>query len=254
MQSSCVWITGASSGLGRATALAFARKGACVAVSARSRAALEELVAESAGLSGSIHAFPLDITDRGAVMATLTSIEAHCGFIDRAILNAGTHRPIETEKGFDLAAFDELIALNLIGTANCIAALMPGMLQRRHGQLALVASIAGYRGLKTASVYGASKAALINMAEALRFDLKDIGIDVRLVNPGFIATPLTAKNPFSMPFLMKAEDAAESLWRGLVQRKDFEIVFPRSFAYIMKIVRLLPYRIYFPLVGRITNA
>src|SRR3546814_604655 len=133
------------------------------------------------------------------------------------------------------------------------AAVLPPLLARRAGQIAIVASVAGYSGLPTAAAYGASKAALINMAEALRLDLQDSGVAVRLVCPGFVRTPLTDRNSFPMPFLMPVEAAAERLWHGLEFGRGFEIVFPRRFALILKALRLLPYGAYFPLVRRMTR-
>lgn len=249
----CVWITGASSGIGRAAALEFARRGETVAASARGADALGALADAARGLPGKIIPFACDVTDRAMVFATVAQIEDAVGPIETAILNAGTHIPLSPQAGFDLAGFDKLVTLNLTGTANCVAAVLERQLQRPSGQLAIVSSVAGYFGLKTASAYGATKAALINMAEALRFDLKGTGIDVRLVNPGFVETPLTDKNPFPMPMIIPAEQAARDLWKGLRQSQAFEITFPKSFARMMKFIRLLPYRLFFPLVGRITN-
>lgn len=245
-----IWITGASSGIGRAVALRYARDGAAVAVSARSAASLDDLAAEPAA-GGRIHPFPVDVTDRDAMAATVRRIEADLGLIDLAILNAGTHRPFDGTQ-FDPAIFDELIAVNLIGTVNGLNAVLPAMQARRGGHVAIVASVAGYAGLPTAAAYGATKAAMINMAEALKFDLDRVGIRLSLVNPGFVRTPLTDKNEFSMPALMEVEDAARAMIEGL-SRKGFEVTFPRRFTYFLKLIRMLPYRVYFPLVGRLTG-
>jgi short-subunit dehydrogenase len=245
-----VWITGASSGIGRAVALRYAAAGAEVAASARSADALADLAAAPDG-GGRIRSYPVDVTDRAAMAATAARIEAELGAIDLAILNAGTHEPVDA-RDFDAAVFDRLIAVNLTGTINGLAAILPRMVARRAGHVALVASVAGYGGLPTAAAYGATKAALINLAEALKLDLDAVGVRLSLVNPGFVRTPLTDRNPFHMPALMEVDDAARALVRGLA-RGGFEVTFPRRFTGVMKLVRLLPYRLYFPLMARITR-
>lgn len=245
----CVWVTGASSGLGRAMALRLACEGRRVIASARRAEALEALAAEAARLSGSVEAKPLDVTDLDAVRAAVDAMAAQSGPIDLAILNAGTHQPIGATD-FSAAGVRGLIELNVMGTANCLEALLPAMIARRSGHIAIVASLAGYVGLPTAAGYGASKAGLINMAESLKPELDGLGVKLQLVCPGFVKTPLTDKNPFSMPFLMPLDDAAEAFYRGL--RSDrFEIVFPRRFAYLMKLLRLLPYPLFFAATRRV---
>ncbi|MBI3515724.1 MAG: SDR family NAD(P)-dependent oxidoreductase [Proteobacteria bacterium] len=246
----CVWITGASSGLGRAVALRYAGAGAMVAASARSAEAMATLAAAPAA-AGRIHAFPVDVTDRVAMVDTVARIEAALGPIELAILNAGTHEPVDAQH-FDAAVFDRLFAVNLTGTVNGLHAILPRLIARRTGQVALVASVAGYGGLPTAAAYGATKAAMINLAEALKFDLDPLGVRLSLVNPGFVRTPLTDQNPFPMPALMEVDDAARALVRGLA-RGGFEVTFPRRFTYVVKLLRLLPYRLYFPLVARLTG-
>jgi short-subunit dehydrogenase len=245
-----VWITGASSGIGRAVALAYAHAGATVAASARAADALAALAAEPQA-QGRIHAFPVDITDRVAVRRTAEHIEAQLGALDLVILNAGTHEPVDAQH-FDAAVFDRLIAVNLTGTINGLAAILPRLIARRAGHVVIVASVAGYGGLPSAAAYGATKAALINLAEALKFDLDRCGVRVSLVNPGFVRTPLTDKNRFRMPALMAVDDAAAALVRGLA-RGGFEVTFPRRFTLVMKLLRLLPYRLYFPLMARLTG-
>jgi NADP-dependent 3-hydroxy acid dehydrogenase YdfG len=245
-----VLITGASSGIGRAVALRYARDGAVVAASARSQAALEKLAAEPAA-AGRIKPYPVDVTDRASMVEQVARIEQEIGLIDLAILNAGTHRPVDAAQ-FDPAVFDTLIAVNLTGTVNGLNAVMPRMIARRGGHIAIVASVAGYAGLPTAAAYGATKAALINMAEALKFDLDRLGVRLSLVNPGFVRTPLTDQNPFRMPALMAVDDAADALVRGLAG-PGFEVTFPRRFTYALKLIRLLPYRLYFPLLARSTG-
>lgn len=238
-----VWITGAGKGIGRAVALKYAAEGRTVAASARTEGDLDTLAAEAAELRGEIVPVPLDITDAAAAVAAVRNIEASTGRIGLAILNAGTHIP-EHAEGFDLGAFEKVVNTNLIGTAKCLAAILPPMLERRAGRIAVVASVAGYRGLPSAGAYGATKAALINMAEALAPEMAQKGVTMTLISPGFVDTPLTKKNEFPMPFLISAEDAAQRIVKGLATQK-FEIVFPRRMMLAMKLLRLLPYWAFF---------
>jgi len=245
----CAWITGASSGLGRALALRMAADGWRVAASARGAEALAELAQSAQGMNGEIHAYPLDVTQPDAVAASVAAIDRELGPIDQAVLNAGTHQPL-LARDFTAKAFRSLIELNLMGTVHCLAAVLPGMIARRGGRIAVVASVAGYRGLPTSAAYGMTKAGLINMAEALKPELDGYGVRLQLVNPGFVRTPLTDKNPFPMPFLMEPEVAAEAFYRGL-RSERFEIVFPRRLAYLLKLLRLLPAPLAFAVTRRL---
>ncbi|MGF1591631.1 MAG: SDR family NAD(P)-dependent oxidoreductase [Kiloniellaceae bacterium] len=245
--SGAVWITGASSGLGAALAGRMSRAGRTVATSARRGEALAERAAADPG-PGSLHPFALDIADAAAVTAGVAAIERALGPIGQAVLNAGTHRPVDP-RALKVEDFRALVELNLMGTVNCLAAVLPAMLARRRGRIAVVASVAGYRGLPTAAAYGMTKAGLVNMAEALRVELAPLGIVVQVVNPGFVRTPLTDRNQFPMPFLMEPEAAAEAFFRGL-QSDRFEIAFPRRFVLIMKLLRCLPAPLAFAVTRR----
>ena len=247
----CAWITGASSGIGRAVALRLARDGKVVAASARRAEVLEELAREADGLPGRIVAAPCDVTDSAEVARTVARLEADHGGIDLAILNAGLYMPDRAEN-LDAEKFRAQVALNVLGTVDCLQALMPGWIERKRGHLVVVSSVAGYRGLPSSLAYGATKAALINLCEGLKFDFDRLGLKIQLVNPGFVRTPLTDKNTFPMPFLMEVDDAADRLVDGL-RGTGFEITFPRRFAYGLKLLRCLPYRLYFPLVRRATG-
>jgi short-subunit dehydrogenase len=176
-------------------------------------------------------------------------IEGRIAPIALALLNAGSHRPVYADR-FDAADFRELAELNLFGTVSCLAALLPRFIARRSGHIAIVASVAGYSGLPTASAYGMTKAGLINMAEALRPELSALGIKLQVVNPGFVRTPLTDRNEFPMPFLIEPEDAAAAIERGLAGGR-FEIAFPRHFVLMMKLLRLLPYWLFFAVTRRL---
>lgn len=245
------WVTGASSGIGRALALELATRGWTVIASARNEIELRKLNWE-ASARGRIIPLPLDITDHAAVDSAVRSIITEHGAIDLAILNAGTHAPTPAED-FDRATIEMLIATNLMGTVNCLAALMPAFIDRRGGEIAVVASQTGYRGLPTAAAYGATKAALINMCESLRPELELHNVSLRLINPGFIDTPLTQKNPFEMPFLISAETGAKQIISGL-GTKRFEITAPRRMAFLMKLLRLMPNWLFLRVARRITPA
>lgn len=239
-----VWITGASSGIGRGLALKFARDGRKVVVSARSAAALAALAEENPNIA----AWPLDTTDAAACETAVAAIEAAHGTVTLAVLNAGTHTPTPAT-AFKVADARRLVDINLMGTIHALAPL----LARRTRHIAVVASVAGYSGLPTAAIYGATKAALINMCEALKPECDTLGIKLQLVDPGFVKTPLTDKNEFPMPFLMELDDAVAAFARGL-DSDGFEIVFPRRFALILKFLRILPYGLYFRIVRRMTGA
>jgi NADP-dependent 3-hydroxy acid dehydrogenase YdfG len=251
-QAGVVWITGAGSGIGRALALRYLRAGATVAGTARRLETLQSLAAEAGAAGERFHAYAADLTDLAATRAVVARIEAELGPVRLAVLNAGTHKPTPGTR-FRAEDIQALLGSNVMTVANALDAILPAMLARRSGMVAINASLAGYGGLPGAAGYGASKAALINMAEALKLDLDGKGIRVRLIAPGFVKTPLTDRNDFPMPFLMPVDKAAERLWQALETGADFEIVFPRRFAYILKVLRLLPYGLYFPLVRRFTG-
>ena len=239
------WITGASSGIGRSLAVRLAQNGWTVAASARSTAALENLAAE---LPGFIYPYPLDVTDRKATTAALAAIEANLAPVSLAIFGAGTYRR-ETLASFDAGEIGEMIWLNIMGTVNCLEPTMPQMLARRCGQIAVIASVAGYTGLPGAAGYGATKAALINMCEALYPELERHGVRMTVINPGFVDTPLTQRNDFPMPFLISSEEAADHILRGL-DKERFEIVFPWTMKIAMKVLKVLPPRLRFALTRR----
>ncbi len=238
------WITGASSGIGRELALLLARSGVRVAATARSA----EKLAELGALQSGVLAFPADVTDRTALAAAVARIERELGPIDLAILNAGTWEPVTLDT-FEPAIFERTMNVNFLGVVGSLAPVLPGMRARRAGQVAIVASVAGYRGLPKAGAYGSSKAALISLAESLKPELERAGIGLSVVNPGFVATALTARNDFPMPFMIKPEDAARRIIRGLV-RGRFEIAFPWQLVAILKLARLLPTSLFFALIRR----
>ncbi len=240
-----VWLIGASSGIGEATARLLMQRGARVALTSRNQDALMTLAGGKAMVAVA------DVTDRVRLKAAFDDVCAALGGIDVAIINAGTHRPVRAWE-LDAAAAEKLVQVNLVGAINAAALLAPYFAQRRSGHLAITASVAGYGGLPTGLVYGATKAALINFAETLYLDLAPRGVAVHLINPGFVKTPLTDLNDFTMPALIGVDEAAREILGG-IERGQFEIHFPRRFTRMLKLLRLLPYRAYFPLVHRITG-
>lgn len=242
------WVTGASRGIGAAVARRLAADGWTVAASARGASELEALAREAESQPGRIVGFPLDVSDPDACARVFMDIGTRLGPVDLAILNAGTHEPVDGTK-FSVEPVRMLVEINLMGTVHCLAPVIEDFVARRCGRIAVVASAAGYRGLPTASGYGATKAALINMCEALRPELETAGVILSCVVPGFVKTPLTDRNPFPMPFLMDVEDAAERIVRG-VETDRFEITFPRRFTYLLKLLRILPYRAFFAVTRR----
>jgi len=246
--SGCIWVTGASSGIGRALCVRLSAEGQYVVGSSRDRQALFKLRAE---LGDRFLPLPVDITSLSDLNDAVAEIERLAGPINLAILNAGVYQP-EGENGFDGEQAHQTINVNVLGTINCLTAILPTMRQRRSGRIALMASAAGYRGLPHAAGYGASRAAILSLAESLRFELEETGIAVQVITPGFVDTPLTAKNKFPMPFMITPDAAAHRILLG-VRSDRFEITFPRRFTYVMKLLRLLPYGLYFPLIRRITG-
>ncbi len=244
------WVTGASSGIGRATAIELARRGYTVAVTARRAPELAALVHQASG-RGRIVAVPGDVTDPASPEAAVAEIEKSYGPVALAFLNAGIYLPVSGTT-IDVAAFRRTFDVNVLGTAHCLAAVLPRMAQRGRGQIGINASVAGYGGLPRAAAYGAAKAALINMAQALSFDAGPAGVRIQVVNPGFVETPATSVNDFPMPFLIGVDEAARRVADGF-EKAGFEITFPRRFAYLLKLLNLLPYDLYLKLVGRSTG-
>jgi len=246
-----VWCTGAGKGIGRALVLRLAREGCRVAVSARTEGDLVALADEASEFRGEVVPFPLDVTDEQAVVRAMDNIETSIGLPDLVVFNAGTHIPVRAEE-FSVKPFRDLVEINIMGVVYGLAAVLPRFIERRRGHVAIVASVTGYRGLPTAAAYGASKAALINMAESLKPELDRYGVRISVVNPGFVKTPLTDKNDFPMPFLIEADDAARRIVSGL-RRGRFEIAFPRRFVWGLKVLRCFPYALYFPLARRLVT-
>lgn len=246
-----VWLLGASSGIGAALGRALVARGARVAFSARSPSRLLDAVR---GLTGGGEAFvlPCDASDETSLHAAWKRLLAFWGGIDVAVYLAGDYVPMRAW-AMDVIQARKMIDVNLTGAVTFAACVMPQLLKQGNGQIAFVASVAGYRGLPKSLIYGPTKAALINFAEALYLDLSDKGIGVRIINPGFVATPLTAQNDFTMPALLTPEAAAQATLEGFAG-SAFEIDYPKRFTRVMKLLAHLPSRLYFPLVRRLTSS
>lgn len=241
-----VWVVGGSTGIGRATVLALAERGAQVMVSARGADALQALTAERSG----VQAWPLDVTDAAAVRATATEILAQ-GPLDLVLYCAGHYRA-QRATAFDLADLQRHLDINYRGALYVLDAVLPALLARGAGHISLVSSVAGYRGLPQSLAYGPTKAALTNLAENLYIDLQPRGLGVSVIHPGFVQTPLTAQNAFEMPALITPEQAAQAMLDGWAEGR-FDIHYPKRFTRWMKLLRVLPYRLYFPAVRRFTG-
>ncbi len=232
------WVTGGNSGIGAALARRLASQGWTVAISARRKDKLDEVVSGYSG-KGRMVAVPVDLTDAEAVEAAVAGIEADHGPIALAVLNAGIYLPVNAEAP-KFEDYRKTFEVNLSGTAACICALTPRMTTRRSGQIAIVSSATSFGGMPTASAYGASKAALVNMAACLRIELHRYGVLVQAITPGFVETPAQDDNAFPKPFMVSADTAAKRIASGL-RSKRFEITFPRRFTWALKAIYALPY-------------
>lgn len=245
------WITGASTGIGRSLALELARKGYTVAITARDGEELAAVATEAKALSGRIIPFPCDVTDETGMERTVSAIEKEAGPIVLAILNAGASLPTRGER-LEVTNLVRTFQVNLFGVVYGLVPVVDRMRGRGHGQIAITGSVTAYFGLPSAAAYGATKAALNNMAEGLRFDFEKMNIRIQVMNPGFVETPLTSKNNFPMPALMKPKDAARAYVAGL-ERGGFETTFPRRFTWLLKALRLLPQPLLFATLNNVSG-
>ena len=242
-----VWLIGASSGIGEALARRLMADGARVALSARSADKLAQL----GSLSPQAVVLPLDVAEPDALARAAATLTARWGGIDAVLFVAARYQAVRAWE-LDPADIDATLNTNVAAVMKGCAAVLPGMLAAQSGALVILSSVAGYRGLPKAIIYGATKAALINFAETLFMDVRPRGLGVHLVCPGFVETPLTAQNDFRMPALISSDEAAGHILNGLA-RGDFHIHFPRRFTRWLLLLRLLPYRMYFAAVRRMTG-
>ena len=243
-----IWITGGSTGIGKALAIRFANEGWNVAISARR----ENLLKELSDRYENISPFPLNVTDKENCKNIFNQVKEKFGEIDICFFSTGTWDP-KKEKDIDVEQIENVFKINFFGTVNSIKAVEEYYKNRNAGTIAFVSSIAGYRGLPNSTGYGPSKSALNNLAESLYFDFGRHNVRVCLVSPGFIKTPMTDKNDFKMPFLKTPEFAADKIYEGLVNKKSFEIHFPKELTLTLKFFSILPYKLYFYLVKKLTK-
>ncbi len=248
MNNKTIWITGGSTGIGKALAIKFANNGWNVAISARR----ENLLNELSDKYENITSFPLDVTDKIKCAEVFTQIKNKFQEIDICFFSTGTWNP-KKEKDIDVDQIEDVFKINFFGTLNSIKAVEQYYRDRKKGIITIVSSIAGYRGLPNSTGYGPSKSALNNLAESLYFDFKRSNVRVCLVSPGFIKTPMTDKNDFKMPFLKSPEYAADKIYDGLINKKIFEIHFPKELTLTLKLLSFLPSKVYFYLIGRLTK-
>ena len=245
MNNKTIWITGASSGIGKALAIKFAQEGWKVAISARR----ENLLKEISKSQNNIDYFPLDVTDIEKCKTVFNDVKKKLGDVNISVFCTGIHDP-KSEKKLNLEKVRKIMEVNFFGTVNSINAVYDYYKDKKSGQISIVSSVAGYRGLPAAGAYCASKSALSSFAESLYFDFKRDNVRISLVSPGFIKTPMTDQNDFPMPMIKSPEFAAEQIYSGLIKKNSFEIHFPKAFTFIMKILRILPNSVYFWLVEK----
>ena len=242
-----IWITGASSGIGKAVAEKFAKEGWKVAVSARRKELLEEMAKNI-----NIFSFPLDVTQTNQIDIVFKNILKEFGDLDICLFSSGTYDP-KTEQKIDSDKIKNVINVNFFGVVDSVKSVEDFFKERKSGHISIVSSIAGYRGLPNSSGYGPSKAALTNFTESIYFDFKKHNVRVSLISPGFIKTPLTDKNEFSMPFLKTSSYAAEKIYLGLIKSNSFEVHFPKQLTLTLKFLRILPYKLYLFLVDKLVK-
>ena len=240
-----IWITGASSGIGKALAIKFAKNGWTVAASARRENLLHELKEQNQN----IHSFPLDVTEIESCKIVAKKIIEQFNRIDICVFGTGMHDP-KSEKKFNLDKIREIMEVNYFGTMNSINSIYEHFSEKKSGQISIISSVAGYRGLPAAGAYCASKAALTSFTESLNFDMMQKNVRISLISPGFIKTPMTDQNDFPMPMIKSPEFAADEIFKGLTKKKSFEIHFPKAFTYFLKFLQILPSSLYFKLVAK----
>ena len=245
------WITGASTGIGRSLAHELAEDGFTVALTARSADKLAIVQSEIIAAGGRALIAAGDVTDEKSMAALIETIEAN-GPIALAIFNAGNYWE-NSGKSLEMRTFRDTYEINVFGVLNGLIPIVEKFKQRKQGHVVIVSSVSGYTGLPKASAYASSKAAMINMAECLYFDFEPINIGIQIVTPGFIDTPLTEKNDFSMPALMPVEKAARRMAGGF-KTQAFEITFPRRFTWFLKLLAKLPYSVYFRAIEYTTGS
>ena len=240
-----IFVTGASSGIGRALSIKFANNGWKVLASARRLDLLKKLTKESENLN-TIIPIKMDISNKKTVSSQINKTIKKYGIPDIVLLNAGTNNP-NSKYIFSIEETEQIFKINFFGTLNCLHALLPFLKKKNNSQVIFMSSVAGYRGLPYAAAYCSSKSAITTFAESIYNQCKNLGVAIRVINPGFVRTPLTDKNEFKMPMIIPAEKAADIMYRKIIFSKKFEINCPWLFCFIMKILKILPNSLYFSL-------
>jgi short-subunit dehydrogenase len=244
-----VLLTGASSGIGESLAIAIAKKGAVVGLLARRKERLEKIKAECERVGGQARVLVCDVTDEGGVGDASDEFYAEFNRIDILIANAGIGGNDAETRAFKPIAVQKVIDINLMGAVNSVHAVLPRMLERGNGQIVAISSLAGFRGLPKSAAYSASKAGMTAFFESVRLDVKHLGIDVTIIQPGFIRTPLTSGRTNKMPFLMELDDAIPLFMRAIEKRKKFA-AFPWQLATVVRAGKLMPAWAYDRIAGR----
>ena len=243
-QKKTIWITGASSGIGRSLAIKFASEGWTVAASARREDLLKELKNEN----HNIYSYPLDVTDVDRCCLVFKKILEDFKSVEICVFGSGISDP-KSEKQFNLDKIKKIMEVNFFGTMNSINAIYKNFSEKKSGQISIISSVAGYRGLPVAGAYCASKSAITSFTESLYFDMIKKNVKVKLISPGFIKTPMTDQTNSPMPMIKSPEFAANEIYIGLINKESFEIHFPKTFTFLMKILQILPNWLYFKLIN-----
>jgi short-subunit dehydrogenase len=237
-QDKVVMITGASSGIGRGLALELCARGAKLGLVARRAEALQEMVRETESLGSKALALPADVQNADAVRLAAARLRDEFGPIELLVANAGIGATTDAAE-FRTSEVATVINVNVIGAANSVAAVVPDMVARGRGQLVAISSLAAYRGLPKSAAYCASKAAVSAFFESVRLDLQPRGIDVTIIHPGFIKTPLTASGHAPMPFLMELNDAVKKIIHAIEKRRK-SYAFPWQLATMVRAGMIMP--------------
>jgi short-subunit dehydrogenase len=244
-----IFLTGASSGIGEALAVALAKKGAVVGLAARRKDLLEKIAKDCEKAGGTARVFAVDVTDENAIQRAVDEFIHEFAHIDILIANAGIGGNNAETRDLNPLAVKKVIDINLLGAVNAVHAVLPGMKRRNSGHIVAISSLAGFRGLPKSAAYSASKAGMTAFFESVRLDVKHLGIDVTIIQPGFIKTPLTAGRTSKMPFLMELDDAVPLFIRAIERRKKFA-AFPWQLATIVRAGKIMPAWLYDRIAGK----
>lgn len=244
-----ILLTGASSGIGEALAVALAKKGAVIGLLARRKELLYKLCAKCEKVGGTARVFECDVTDEDALVAAADDLIHEFGHIDILIANAGVGGNNAETRALQPLAVKKVIDINLMGAVNAVHAVLPRMLKRGSGHIVAISSLAGFRGLPKSAAYSASKAGMTAFFESVRLDVKHLGVDVTIIQPGFIKTPLTSGREAQMPFLMELHNAIPRFIKAIEKRKRFA-AFPWQLATVVRAGKFMPSWLYDRIAGR----